>query len=227
MAHCLPMSFDLLAPHYRWMEWFSAGEKLQRCRTAFLKVISPPAKVLIYGEGNGRFLVELCRCFPDARVTVVDASAGMTTQAKRRLRCAGLGAAPVEFIHTDALTWTPPAREFDLIVTCFFLDCFNEDELRRLIPLIAAAAKPQAQWLLADFQIAPSGLARLRSQVILAALYAFFRVATKLSAHELIDPAPLLHAEGFHRLVHKEQDWGLLHSSWWGRQACALDRPGA
>ncbi|HXC98086.1 MAG TPA: hypothetical protein VN048_02010, partial [Verrucomicrobiae bacterium] len=34
--------FDLLAPHYRWMEWLLAGPKLHRCRTAFLPAIPPP-----------------------------------------------------------------------------------------------------------------------------------------------------------------------------------------
>src|SRR5439155_22241467 len=33
------MSFDTLAPHYRWMEFILAGKKLQRCRTAFLDEI--------------------------------------------------------------------------------------------------------------------------------------------------------------------------------------------
>ena len=30
-------SFDLLAPHYRWMEFVLAGRKLQECRTVFLQ----------------------------------------------------------------------------------------------------------------------------------------------------------------------------------------------
>lgn len=211
------MSFDLLAPHYRWMEWLSAGGTLQRCRTAFLEAISPPAKVLIYGEGNGRFLVELCRRFPQAQVTVVDASAAMLALARRRLQDAGMVAVQVEFIHADALTWQPPAGEYDLLVTCFFLDCFREDELRRLVPVIAAAAQPRAQWLVADFQMAPAGLARLRSRVILAVLYAFFRRATGLSAHELVAPAPLLGAEGFARKQRVEHDHGLLYSDLWNR----------
>lgn len=211
------MSFDLLAPHYRWMEWLSAGGKLQRCRTALLDAVSTPSKVLVYGEGNGRFLVELCRRFPQAEVTVVDASAVMLKLARRRLQDAGLGAAGVDFIHADALAWKPPAGEFDLLVTCFFLDCFREDELRRLVPVIAAAGRPRAQWLVADFQIAPAGLARLRSRVIVAVLYAFFRRATGLSARELVDPGPLLGAEGFHMLAHEEQDLGMLHSSLWSR----------
>lgn len=123
----------------------------------------------------------------------------------------------MEFIHADALTWQPPVGEFDLLVTCFFLDCFREDELRRLVPVIAAAASPQAHWLVADFQIAASGVRRLRSRVIVSVLYAVFRWATALSARELVDPAPLLRAEGFHRLAHEERDLGMLYSSWWTR----------
>ena len=62
------MSFDLLAPHYRWMEWVLAGEKLQRCRTAWLEVLPAPARVLILGEGNGRFLEALMRQIGRAHV---------------------------------------------------------------------------------------------------------------------------------------------------------------
>lgn len=212
------MSFDLLAPHYRWMEWLSAGGKLQRCRIACLDALPPPARVLIYGEGNGRFLVELLRRFPTAQVTVVDASAAMLAQAQKRLLRTGLVDALVQFIHTDALTWTPPAAAFDMIVTCFFLDCFREDQLQHLIPVIAAAATPHAQWLVADFQVADSGFRRWRSRVILALLYAFFRCVTRLPAHELVDPAPMLRAQGFQRTKHTEYDHGLLYSSTWSRQ---------
>src|SRR5947207_3033135 len=58
---CCSMSFDLLAPHYRWMEFLLAGEKLHRGRTAFLDLIPPPEKILLAGEGHGRCLVE-CAC---------------------------------------------------------------------------------------------------------------------------------------------------------------------
>lgn len=211
------MSFDLLAPHYRWMEWLTAGEKLQRCRIAFLDAIPPPTNVLIYGEGNGRFLVELCRHFPAAQVTVVDASAGMITQARQRLQLAGLNEEHVRFIHADALIWTPPSSAFDLIVTCFFLDCFREEQLQRLIPTIARAAQPKARWLVADFQIAKSGLQRLRSRMIVGFLYAFFRVVTRLPGRELIDPSPHLCASGFSLVRREEHDHGMLHTDWWER----------
>ena len=213
------MSFDLLAPHYRWMEWLLAGGKLQRCRTACLGSIPVPAKVLIYGEGNGRFLAALCRQFPEAEVTSVDASARMIELARRRLDRHGLQSAKVRFVHADALDWTPPATTYDLIVTHFFLDCFRLDQLRQLVPVIAGAAKPRAHWLLADFKTAGSGFRRRRSQFILALMYLFFRQAARLPARTLTPPDEFLLAAGFSRHQQVEMDWGMLHSDCWRRQA--------
>ncbi|HRH99090.1 MAG TPA: class I SAM-dependent methyltransferase [Prosthecobacter sp.] len=211
------MNFDRLAPHYRWIEALFADGRLQRCRTSMLDAISAPKRVLIYGEGNGRFLVELMRRFPQAAVTVVEASAVMIDLARSRLQRDGLESAAVTFVQADALTWEPPASSFDLIVTCFFLDCFQEDQLQRLMPVIANAATPDAQWLLADFQIAPSGLRRVRSRVIVGLLYAFFRLTTRIAARELVDVQPGLQAAGFTRVERREFDHGLLFCDWWSR----------
>lgn len=209
------MSFDRLAPHYRWIEALFAGERLQRCRTAMLEAISPPQNVLIYGEGNGRFLVELLRRFSLARVTVVEASAVMVELAKTRLCREGLESSKVAFLQVDAQCWEPPASSFDLIVTCFFLDCFREDQLKHLIPRIANAGTKEAHWLVADFQIATSGLRRLFSRVMVALLYAFFRRVTHLPGHKLVDPAPLLQSAGFVCERHEELSWGMLYSALW------------
>ncbi|OYW76440.1 MAG: hypothetical protein B7Z37_08915 [Verrucomicrobia bacterium 12-59-8] len=215
------MSFDLLAPHYRWMEALFAAGQLQRCRTALLAVNDAPQRVLVYGEGNGRFLVELCRRFPEAQVMVVEDSAVMIDLARARLRRAGLAGAQVEFIHTDALTWQPPTAAFDLIVTCFFLDCFRADQLRQLVPAIASAAAAEARWLHADFQFARAGLRRVASRVIVRLLYAFFRWTTRLPAHELVDVEPYLRAAGFTRWERREFVFGLLFCERWKRAEIA------
>lgn len=215
------MSFDLLAPHYRWMEALCAGGQLQRCRTALLASVSAPGRVLIYGEGNGRFLVELCRRFPEAQVTVVEGSAVMIELAHARLKREGLAGAQVEFIHADALKWQPPVAAFDLLVTCFFLDCFRADQLQQLVPAIASAAAAGAQWLHADFQIAPSGLRRICSRMIVGFLYAFFHCVTRLPAHELVNMEPYLRAAGFTRLQRREFILGLLFCDlWMGSRDC-------
>ena len=212
------MSFDILAPHYRWMEWLLAGGKLQRCRTAFLDAIPAPHDVLIYGEGNGRFLTALLQRFPNVRVTSVDASAAMIEKARQRLQRHGLANAHVRFVHADALQWQPSAAAFDLVVTHFFLDCFREDQLRDLIPKIAAAAKPRAPWLLGDFKAADSGLRHWRSRVILAVMYLFFRRVTHLPAKYLTAPDLLLTSSGFRLQQRRETDWGMLHSDVWVRE---------
>lgn len=211
------MSFDRIAPHYRWLERILAGEKLQCCRLAFLEEIPVPETILILGEGHGRALAACCRQFPHAAITVVEASARMIATAREYLRKDGLSVARVHFLHINALTWTPPVAAYDLIVTHFFLDCFNPEQLARFIPVLARAARPQANWLVADFQMAPSGLARLRSQAILALMYAFFRCTTRLSASRLADPSPWLTAAGFRPHRKQSWEWGLLHTTWWHR----------
>jgi len=206
------MSFDVLAPHYRWMEVVLAGEKLQRCRTTFLDRIPIAGNVLILGEGNGRFLVECRRKMPKARIVCVDASARMLGLAQRRL---GDNGGPTEFVRADALAWALPKVNFDLIVTHFFLDCFRPEQLERLIAKIAGAAAPGATWLLADFQAARTGLARVRSKVILWMMYRFFRVVTRLPARELTSPDAFLERHGFKLAERRMAEWGLIHSDWW------------
>jgi ubiquinone/menaquinone biosynthesis C-methylase UbiE len=211
------MSFDVLAPHYRWMEFVSAGDKLQRCRTAFLGRMAAVTNVLIFGEGNGRFLLECQRKYPDAKITVVDASGRMLARARKRLTGHGINCERIEFTCADALTWTPPAPAFDLIVTHFFLDCFRPDQVESLIATLARAASPNANWLLGDFQCAPAGLPRYRSRLILWLLYRFFRIATGLPATTLTPPDVFLEQHGFKLREREVYDWGLLHSDRWQR----------
>jgi ubiquinone/menaquinone biosynthesis C-methylase UbiE len=211
------MSFDAVAPYYRWMEFLLAGEILQHGRTAFLGSIPPAKKILILGEGNGRFLLECRRMFPEANITSVDSSARMISLARRRLMGQGMDCDGIEFIHADALTWTPAVGGFDLIVTHFFLDCFRADQLQPLIARLALAAAPRANWLLADFQTAEAGLPRQRSRLIVWGLYRFFRVMTRLSAAELASPDAFITRQGFTLREREVYDWGLLRSDWWQR----------
>lgn len=213
------MSFDLLAPHYRWIEFVSAGDELQRHRTTFLGQIPGPRHALIAGEGNGRFLAEFRRQFPAAKITCVDASARMLALAKKRLARNGSDTSQIEFVRADVLNWQPPATEFDLVVTHFFLDCFHPEQIQMLVQKLSAAAGRDAHWLLADFQIPPAGLRRQRARLILWLLYRFFRATTRLPAGELADPGSFLKTAGFQLHRRHIGNWGLLRSDWWQRRA--------
>jgi len=214
-----PMSFDRLAPHYRWMEWVLAGDKLQRCRRAFLNLIPSPAEALLVGEGNGRFLSELIRAHPRTRITCVDASAAMLERARQRVSAQkSPGAGEVEFIQADALEWSPPPGRFNLIVTHFFLDCFRPEQLGPLLARLARAATPEADWLVADFAEPAAGWKRWRARVILQAMYLFFRRWTDLPATAITSPDAWLAGHGFVLRERRSYDWGLLRSDLWTRR---------
>jgi ubiquinone/menaquinone biosynthesis C-methylase UbiE len=209
------MSFDLLAPHYRWMEWVLAGGKLQRCRTAFLASVPAPRRALLLGEGNGRFLVELLRMHPGVDVVCVDSSRKMLECARSRLQRSGLDGNSVEFVQANILEWSTKAGQFDLIVSHFFLDCFRPEQLLVIMERLSAVAAPDAQWLLADFREPAAGWAKWRARLILQAMYLYFRRFTKLPAARLTAPDQLLEQHGFVLNQRRLFEWGLLHSDWW------------
>jgi ubiquinone/menaquinone biosynthesis C-methylase UbiE len=211
------MSFDVLAPHYRWMEFVLAGDKLQRCRTAFLDRVTDARDVLILGEGHGRFLVECRRRLPKAQITCVDASSSMLKVARAQLERTGAGIQNISFVHADILKWEPDNTKYDLLVTHFFLDCFRCDQLGQVIERLAHAAHLRASWLLADFQTPASGLSALRARLILKTMYLFFRFVTRMPAKSLTSPDPFIQAAGFKLRQRNVREWGLLRADHWIR----------
>lgn len=213
------MSFDHLAPCYRWLEFVLAGGLLQECRLAWLRQARGATHALLAGEGNGRFLSACATALPGTRFTVMDASAGMLGQAQAAWRRRGGPAAQATFVQATLPGARLPAEAFDLVVTHFFLDCFPAEELGGVIRELAGAATPTARWLLADFAVPARGWARARAQGVLALAYAFFRVVTGLRARRLVVPDEGLRGAGFTLRGRQVINWGLLHSDWWERGA--------
>lgn len=216
------MSFDGLARHYRWMEAILAGDVLQRCRTAFVDQAIGAESPLLLGEGNGRFLGPFLQMNLSARVVCIEQSAQMIEQARESLGRRRIDPNRVEFIRCDVLDWAPPKETFDLIVSHFFLDCFTEPQLQKLLPRLAASGQSDCLWLLADFQIPGQGIRRLRAQAVHKLMYTFFRLTTKLPATHLIDPDPLLREAGFELVHRKTAQWELLRSDCWKRPALSV-----
>jgi ubiquinone/menaquinone biosynthesis C-methylase UbiE len=212
------VSFDTLASWYRTLEWIAFGNDLQRCRVAFLGEIVAPHRVLIVGEGNGRFLCELLQLHPRVEVDCLDASQRMLQLARQRgedeLDHRG---ERVRFLHHEMTSWSPPEHHYDLVVTHFVLDCFAERELVAIVKKLAQATTEDASWLLADFCVPRNGMARLRARGWLAAMYLFFRIATRIQASELIDPTPFMRAEGFALARQHRFQRGMLKSEMWRR----------
>ena len=237
------MTFDRIAPTYQFFETIAFGYALQRARTAFISRIRDGERVLILGEGDGRFLAELLRRDPFVEVDCIDASAAMIQRARARAAvipskakdltsvdgavCAPRDSASlppgelcrVQFHHIDILGWVPLQKSYDVVVTHFFLDCFTSAQLPAVVEKIGNAATPNARWLFADFAIPTKALGGVHARVWLRIMYSFFRAVADLQAKELTDASALIQANGFRLYEEKVTRLGFIKSQVWERNA--------
>jgi len=221
--------FDRLARVYRWMEWFSFGPYLSRCRRAFLPQLHEARRALVLGDGDGRFTAALLRQNTQVRIDAVDASAAMLDGLRRR------AAGDVSRLRTevqDLREWRPkPAACYDLIVTHFFLDCLTTEEVSALAARVAVATAGDAHWVVSEFAIPDDAFGRWLARPVVTMLYRAFGVLTGLRVRRLPDYSKALRSAGFS--LQKDRKWllGLLVAQVWrrkGRQTTgsAKDHPG-
>ena len=199
------MNCDRIAPWYRWLEYAGFGRALERRRAAFLGEVADARRVLALGDGDGRALSVLLAAAPKARIDYIDVSAEMLKLARARA-----GDQRVAYRCEDARTAPLPAAEYDVIVTHFFLDCFEGPDMELLTSRISGAARPEARWIVSEFR---------KPGWFVQALYFFFRITTGLRTRSLMDHHPFLERNGF-RLKCSESAWrGRLASEVWVRPA--------
>jgi SAM-dependent methyltransferase len=214
------MSFDRLARVYEPLERLVMGRALHRCRTAFLSEVRGVRRVLILGEGDGRFLEDFLGVNSVARVDCLDGSPAMIARARKRLARTGLDQpGRVHFSCADARSWQATGREYDLIVTHFFLDCFGPAEAARLVAKVGGWACPGAVWLLGEFNLPPGGPARWRARLWVSLLYLIFRAVTGITARRLPEFKPMLVEGGFRLKAERQTEAGMLVSQLWSSGA--------
>jgi len=152
--------FDGLASAYVWLERLAFGRDLESARFSHLDHLQGCHRVLVLGEGDGRFLAQLVRRFPAMRIECLDASSAMLAKAEGRLSAEDR--ARVNFRQEDALLAQFGKDEYDAVVTLFFLDCFSAEEVAGLIGRIRTALRDDARWLWADFALPHRGWRRWR-----------------------------------------------------------------
>jgi ubiquinone/menaquinone biosynthesis C-methylase UbiE len=202
---------DRIARIYRWLEYLGFRRELERRRFRYLADVANSRKALLLGEGDGRFLARLAReC--TAEVDCVDSSPIMLALARQRA-----GESRIRYVLADARTAALPNTGYDLVVTHFFLDCFNSDDLARLFSRVAECAVPHAKWVVSEFRQPLHGWRGAWAWIWLRGLYSFFGVATGLRTRSLTDHHPLFAQNGF-RIERQETSWfGLLASELWQR----------
>lgn len=207
-------SFDGLAPWYFLLEKLSFGNQLQKCRLSQLEELKDATSVLILGDGNGRFLESFLKFNVKAKIDSLDISQKMINLAKLRVALIPNNT-EVVFIHSDVFEWNFPENNYDLVVTNFFLDCFNFDELKTLINKISISLKPKGKLMYGDFNVPNSFFKKAITMPILGVMYLFFRITTGISTNKLIDPTLLLIENGFTLNYEKHQLGSFIKSQIW------------
>lgn len=208
-------SFDRLARVYHVLEFAAFGHDLERARFCLLDRLASCARILVFGEGDGRALARLVGIARHAQIHCIEVSPAMIARASRRLGEADR--ARVIFHQVDALASSLPDGPFDAVTTMFFLDCFTEPQVRSLVTKIAATLAPEAAWLWADFRLPDRGWWRLRARASIALLYAFFRWQTGIPARQLPPAERLISDAGFTPREHLDRQGGMVRTRLFGR----------
>jgi len=208
-----PPQFDRLAQFYRWMEYFSFGPLLMRCRIEFLPRLAHCRNALLIGDGDGRFTARLLETNHEIRVDAVDSSPAMLKALVRRAR---KSSSRLRTEVADARAWQPCNSEpYDLIVTHFFLDCLTTDEVRSLAARVRAASTRNAIWLVSEFAVPQSIFGRIVARPLVFALYLAFGILTGLRIRTLPSYPAALAESGFRLANRRTRLWGLLASELW------------
>jgi ubiquinone/menaquinone biosynthesis C-methylase UbiE len=205
-------NFDRLACAYRWMEYFTFGPWLERCRYAYLKELGGCRRALVFGDGDGRFTAKLLAANRAIEIDAVDSS---TVMLHALLRRAGRDANRLQSHCIDARDWEQQETDYDLVVTHFFLDCFGTEEVEALAERVLAAVSPAARWVVSEFAIPEGWFGRLVTKPMVWMLYRAFGLLTGLGVRTLSDHRAALRKAGF--MLQESRSWlnGLLASEIW------------
>ncbi|HEV2276589.1 MAG TPA: class I SAM-dependent methyltransferase [Acidobacteriaceae bacterium] len=192
-----PARFDRVARIYRPMEYLSFGPMLERCRFVHLPALAFARKALVIGDGDGRFTARLLHSNQSVQIDAVDASPAMLRLLKGRAARRG-AQSRVRTFCADARIFTPRFRDYDLVVTHFFLDCLSAAETADLILRVRSHLAPNATWLVSEFQAPEESRFRAAlARLLIAALYKAFGLLTGLRVREIPPWRDLLEENGF------------------------------
>ncbi|MCM2371739.1 class I SAM-dependent methyltransferase [Aporhodopirellula aestuarii] len=241
--------YDRLAPAYRMIERAAFGNQLQQARVALLDALPDWDRLLLFGDGDGRLLEQLCRLNPSTsdhelntkprgRITSVDHSRAMLDRQRRLVAAAG-ASDRVEFVHGNALGFIPEASAYDIVVMPFFVDCFSRGELIENLPCWLSALRVGGTLYHVDFvspesdptsetrrlepNRAQSRWQRQRANVLLWAMHTFFRWQTGLLNRHLVEVEDLYRRCGLQRKMTRVSGGGMITSEIWQRVSEAIE----
>ncbi|MEQ8469971.1 MAG: class I SAM-dependent methyltransferase [Marinoscillum sp.] len=188
------MNFDRVAGVYDRLAMCVFGKEWSKVQSVAATELNRVKKLLILGGGTGAILEELGH----PEITYVEMSGRMIDQAKQRPTKSA-----VRFVNTDFLQWKSD-QQFDAIYCPFFLDCFNEEMLLQVLQKISEQLKDNGILHVVDFQ-----KGNWIQKTLVQMMLLFFKIASGLSANQLLDLRQKIVTSGYDEMKSKE-----LQSGW-------------
>lgn len=139
--------FNAMSVSYERMNYIASFGFSHRWRHQFLKKISKKERglqVLDLLSGMGETWVPIKKQFPGCAITAIDFCDGMNDRADKKNGKKFSGG--VQICRQDVLQNNLPSASFDVIICCFGLKTFNEDQLVLLASQVERLLKPGGEF---------------------------------------------------------------------------------
>jgi ubiquinone/menaquinone biosynthesis C-methylase UbiE len=171
------------------------GRALIDAQVYLLHFIPANANILIVGGGTGRILEEITQIHPSGlEITYVEIAVDMMTLSKRR----NTGRNEVVFIN-DAIENVSLPAAFDIVITAFLFDNFNQQTLTKIFVHLHTRLKTNGLWLNADFQLT----GKWWQSALLKLMFLFFKIVCNIEATQLPDICGQFEEHGYEVVAEK------------------------
>jgi len=181
--------YDNAAWFYDRLSRLVFGNNLINAQVSLLQHIQPNAHILIVGGGTGWILEYLTRIHNSGlQITYIEASSKMISLSRKR----NIGDNRVTFIN-DAIENVNGMDSFDVVITAFLFDNFNEATIQKVFGHINNQLKPKGIWLNTDFQLT----GKWWQALLLKTMLLFFKVCCRIESSRLHDTEKYFGQDGY------------------------------
>ena len=178
-------NYDNVAGFYDKLSKLIYGDAILQSHLFLINAISANSSILIAGGGTGFILEEISKKYAvGLQITYVEISKKMMALSKKR----NVGNNTVFFINQSIHDVTF-GQLFDVVITPFLFDNFNNGTIRSVFNKTNFFLKPHGFWLLADFRLSENN--NLWQKLLLKLMYFFFKIFCNIEASKLSDTGPL------------------------------------
>lgn len=209
-------NFDTIAFAYDTLVSWVFGSSIKRAQFDTLSWIPEGATVLIIGGGTGWYLKELLVQKKPRKVVYLEASQQMLNLTSKKIKSI-LPRIPdtIVELRLGAEENIYPGEHFDIIVTHFFLDVFDQVRLKKIVHTLNSVLAWEGLWLIADFRLPEpkAGIDYLWKIMLVKIMLLFFRVVSHITAQKLPEFPELFNKIKMHSVYDNFFYRGLIFSS--------------